>query len=132
MTSTFMPETQVLAAANGYRGLYRLFEDSDFRMVWDHVQKKPAIFESAHAALAAAKDVVRRKLNPDLPTARAVVGEPFETDDADELQLEKWREEKIEQYARSRALVKNGKRHRQVVVERKGDRRGKIKMTEKA
>lgn len=101
----------------GYSGLYRLFDGTPWRHVYCPTTKKPLVFPKAKDALEAARRVVREKLNPSLKT-EIVQGEP--EDDPDDLELQKWREDKQEQYAKSRAMVRNGKRHRQAVVETRG------------
>lgn len=113
----FLPEFSTMPAPGGVRGLYRLFDEQPWRMVCHPATKAPVIFPSAKEALGAARDLVKRKLNPDLRSADAV--EVVPSDDPDLLAMEEWRKSKQEDYAKSRALIKNGKRHRQVVVERK-------------
>lgn len=120
MSTTFLPEYQSLRLAAGYAALYRLFAEQDFRYVFDPKNKAIAYFPDASSALKAAKDVVKRKLNPDLPSSKC---EPNPEEDTDLLLIEKWRAEKQEEYAKARAYVKNGKRHRQVVVEIKQKKR---------
>lgn len=98
----------------GYSGLYRLFENQDWRSVCDKKTRVAIIFPTASAAIAAAKEVVKLKLNPHLVSE--TIADKCE-EDPDVLQIDEWRKQQQEEYARSRATVKNGKRHRQVVVE---------------
>lgn len=102
-------------AGGGYAGLYRLFEDSDWKYVCEPRSKAVKPFPSASEAIRAAKDTIRRKLNPELKATTVEV----EEDDPDILQIEKWRIDKQELYAKARAMVRNGKNRRQVVVEHK-------------
>jgi uncharacterized protein YgiM (DUF1202 family) len=120
--STFMPDFSTMPASNGYRALYRLFDEQSWRMVIDRATKKPAVFDTQFAAITAAKDVVRLKLNPQIRSEASPI-EP-EEDDKDLLAMEEWRTKKQEEYAAIRALVKNGKNRRRFVVEKK-QRRGK-------
>lgn len=117
--SDFLPETSTQTMVGGVRGLYRLFAEQSFRPVCDPKTKKAILFKSATEAIAAAKEVLRRKLNPDL---KAIAPEEPEAD-PDILGIEEWRKKQQEHTAVVRAL-KNGKNHRPVIVERKA-RRGK-------
>lgn len=122
MTTTFLPEFSTMKmAGGGYAGLYRLFE-GDWRYVFDKRTRQASIFGSQSEAISAAREVVRTKLNPHLKCEN--IDAPDEAD-ADVLQIEEWRAKQIEEYARSRAIVKNGRNRRQVVVEVRGKKRGK-------
>lgn len=121
MTTNFLPDYSVMPIAGGQViGLYRLFEDSQWRQVCHPKTKKAIPFPSAKEAIAAAKEVVKLKLNPPLHSVSALDPVPVEDPtDADILALESWRQQKQEEYAKTRAMVKNGKNRRKFVVEKR-------------
>lgn len=113
----FLPEFSTMPAPGGVRGLYRLFDEQPWRMVCNPDTRAPVIFPSAKEALGAARDLVKRKLNPDLRCQ--ATGQAVPADDPDLLAMEEWRKTKQEEYAKARVMTRNGKNRRQVVVERK-------------
>lgn len=111
----FLPDYSTMPAPGGFRALYRLFDRQPWRPVVCKRTKAAIIFPDVISAIKAAKELVRVKLNPHIHTATQDIAESEE----DVLGVDQWRDAQIEFYAKARATVRNGKNHRQVVVEKK-------------
>lgn len=58
----FLPDYASHRAGSKYCAVYRFFDDEDWRHV--NINGSPALFETAHDAVKAAKDAARAALNP--------------------------------------------------------------------
>ena len=121
MKTEFLPEWSQMSLGGQHVGLYRFFTTQSWRQLCDPKTKKKLLFGTASAAIAAARDHVRSKMNPDIRTLGA------EPDDdskaiADVLGIDEWRQSKIEERAENQ-ILRNRKTMTRVKVERKGEGR---------
>ncbi|TPJ70476.1 MULTISPECIES: hypothetical protein [unclassified Mesorhizobium] len=112
MTRDFLPEYSQMPRGSRYLALYRLFAGSG----WKYVRKDgaPVECDTASQAIEAAKECVKRILNPEIRSEQAAVVE-------DVLGVEAWQRARAGQAAeiQESALGAIIIRGRQVKVERK-------------
>ncbi|RWB29612.1 hypothetical protein [Mesorhizobium sp.] len=115
MTRDFLPEYSQMPVGSRYRPLFRLFAGSG----WKYVRKDgaPVECDTASQAIEAAKECVKRILNPEIRAEQAAVIE-------DVLGVEAWQRERAGQAARDQqdafgALIVRG---RQILVEKRRQR----------
>lgn len=107
--SDFLPEYHYLPVAGGYRPAYRLFAGKPFRLVPDSLP-----LPTVSQAIAAAKEYVKGKLNPEIRCEKAAEG-------VDPLGVAEWHEQRAaraahDQEAALGAVIVKG---RQVKIERR-------------
>lgn len=95
-TPEFLPDYGQMLWKGRYRPLYKLFANDG----WRHARKdgKPIECDTAHQAIEAAKDCVRRILNPEIRAEQAEIV-------ADVLGVEEWRRERAAQAAGDQEAV---------------------------
>ncbi|MGE0231413.1 MAG: hypothetical protein AB7O39_03255 [Flavobacteriaceae bacterium] len=81
----YFPEYKAMYAGGAWRGLYRYFDNSNWRTVWKDGREQT--FPTSLEALKAAKEKLRERLNPKIEIEHI---EP----DPDPLGIASWRSEK--------------------------------------
>lgn len=115
---TFLPEYDCLKASDGYRALYRLFSNTDWRQVRNRATRSPAIYPTAIEAIKAAKQEVLLKLNPQIMCADVDTAHVGIKEDPDSLAVKDWEERKRDETAAAH-YMKRRSTMRPVVVEHK-------------
>lgn len=121
----YLPEWNQMPINGQYAAIYRFFARSSWSYLRDPQTKQKLLFSTAGQAIAAAREFVRKTLNPEL---RSMTADEPESDPskelAEKLGVNSWRQSKQEERAENQ-IIRNRKSKRRVIVERKGEGKGR-------